>query len=503
MTCLSSVVHTFFEPKSAPCPAHTCGLWGRTPAVTKQLCLPREDTVLSVNRLKLCISPPARYSPQSTFGCSRTRKFSGTQLSAPAEDPAPEQTRKRRRKVPSTKKLRRQKAQQRRTLLGAVGLAGFAFWLRTSIISAGAGGGHGGGKGHGSSGGGGSGGGGSDPSAIMGDLAKQNEDRKGRKKKATVSLTLVSFAVTRQAYQRITERFAREYEEATGQPVRFRLSFGSSGTQARAVCDGLPADIVALALPLDIMRIEDSGLINPGWRQRAPNNAVVSESVVSIVYRNGNPKKIRGWEDLTRSDVDVITANPKTAGVARWNFLALWGHKAGQGNAVAQEYVTQVFDRVQIQPRDAREASDVFYKQGQGDALLNYENEVIFTNKTYGDDRLPYISPDNNVQVEMPVALVDKNLVRNSAAARAAASSFLQYLWEPACQQDFADCGFRPVSKEVLSKMSFPKVKNVWSVDGKLGGWDQLQQKFFDDKGVLDQIQGYIGAKRLAERRKK
>ncbi|KAK9817587.1 hypothetical protein WJX74_005584 [Apatococcus lobatus] len=428
----------------------------------------------------------------------------GLGLSTLASSPPSEPPLKGRKKRPSQKKIRRQKARQRRRIIAGIGFAGFAVWLQMSARSTGGGGGNGGGHGHGSSGGGGGGGGEGSSSAIMGDLAKQQEDTgKRKKKKTTVSLTLVSFAVTRQAYQRITERFAREYEEATGQPVRFRLSFGSSGTQARAVCDGLPADIVALALPLDVMRIEDSGLINPGWRQRVPNNGVVAESVVSIVYRKGNPKQIRGWDDLTRSDVDVITANPKTAGVARWNFLALWGHRASQGDAAAQDYVTGVFDRVQIQPRDAREASDVFYKQGQGDALLNYENEVIFTNKTYGENRLPYVSPDNNVQVEMPVALVDKNLVRQSAATRAVADAFLQYLWEPASQQDFADCGFRPVNKEVMSKMSFPKVKNVWSVDGKLGGWEKLQQRFFDDKGILDQIQTYIGSKRLAERRAK
>ncbi|EIE27484.1 periplasmic binding protein-like II, partial [Coccomyxa subellipsoidea C-169] len=344
-----------------------------------------------------------------------------------------------------------------------------------------------------------------------------------------VNLTLVSFAVTRRAYERITQRFAKEYEAATGQPVRFRLSFGGSGTQARAVCDGLPGDIVALALPLDVDKIREAGLINPGWQQRLPNNAIVAESVVAIVTRPGNPKNITGWDDLTRPDVDVITANPKTAGVARWNFFALWGHRLDKGEDAALDYTTKarprpsaptnrpstflVFERVLVQPRDAREASDVFYKQNTGDVLLNYENEVIFTNLQYGEaDAMPYVVPNNNVRVQTPVALVDKNVDRRSTKmrgpTRAAAEAFLEYLFTPEAQAEFVACGFRsivgragrPIDKKLQKKSKLPRVKRAWTVENRLGGWDKSQKQFFGGGGVMDKIQRHVGEVRLRER---
>ncbi|KAK9815715.1 hypothetical protein WJX72_008488 [[Myrmecia] bisecta] len=308
--------------------------------------------------------------------------------------------------------------------------------------------------------------------------------------------------VTRRAYQKITETFAREYEEQTGQRLKFRLSFGGSGTQARAVCDGLPGDIVALALPLDIQKIVESGLISADWQKRVPNNGVVAESVVAMVTRKGNPKKIKDWDDLIRPDVNVITANPKTAGVARWNFLALWGHRMQQGEDAAKDFVYKVFDRVLVQPRDAREASDVFYKQGMGDVLLNYENEVILTNESQeGEGALPYVVPQTNVRVETPVAVVDENLRRQSAATREAADAFVNYLWTPAAQQEFADCGFRAVDPGVRAKQKLPKVKNVWTVEDKLGSWANAQQMFFKQDAILDWIQNKVGEARLAERR--
>ena len=197
--------------------------------------------------------------------------------------------------------------------------------------------------------------------------------------------------------------FSEEYERKTGIAVRWRLSFGGSGTQARAICDGLPGDVVALALPLDVQRIADAGLIDADWRERAPNGGIVAESVVGIVVREGNPLNIRGWDDLARGQqqlgssvssssppsssdstrphrgLNVITANPKTGGGARWNFLALWGHRAkprsDSGDAAAAEFCEAVFRNVSIQPRDAREASDAFYNQGKGEKRLRERGE--------------------------------------------------------------------------------------------------------------------------------
>lgn len=350
----------------------------------------------------------------------------------------------------------------------------------------------------------GSGGGGGSSGGTAAQGIGRDDDTDSKPQLPPVNLTLVSFAVTRKAYQRITERFVREYEDRTGQYVKFRLSFGGSGTQSRAIVDGLPGDVVALALPLDVQKIADAGLIEGAWRDKLPNRAVVAESVVALVTRKGNPKNIKGWDDLIRDDVQVITANPKTAGVARWNFLALWGHRLKQGDAAALDYVTKVFERVPVQPRDAREASDVFYKQELGDVLLNYENEVRLTNTSYGENALPYIVPDNNVRVETPVAVVDKNVNQRSSRTRAAtlkaAHAFTDYLFTLDAQQEFADCGFRPIHAKLRKSSKLPKVKGVWAVEDRLGSWDAIQARFFGAGGILDDIQRHVGEVRKAER---
>lgn len=174
-------------------------------------------------------------------------------------------------------------------------------------------------------------------------------------------------------------------------------------------------------------------------------------------------------------------ANPKTAGVARWIFLALWGHKlASGGEAAAKRYVTGVFDRVEVMPRDAREASDVFYTQRMGDALLTYENEAIFTNKVVSPDNpLPFISPDNNVRISCPVAIIDRNMAGADPEAREAAGAFVKYLFTPDAQREFAECGFRSVNDAV--EVNVPSVKKIWDVEKRLGDWNTVQKKFFSE----------------------
>ncbi|KFM24351.1 Sulfate-binding protein [Auxenochlorella protothecoides] len=298
----------------------------------------------------------------------------------------------------------------------------------------------------------------------------------------SLMLTMASFAVTRRAYSKITQMFIKQYREQTGVDVRFRLSFGGSGTQARAVIDGLPADIVALALPLDVIKIAEAGLLDPDWAPKFPHQSIVVESVVSIVTRAGNPKNIRGWDDLIRPDVSCIVANAKTAGVARWIFLALWGVRAARGEAAAIDYVTRVYDQVVIQPRDAREASDVYYKQRRGDVLLTYENEAVFTNLVVSPhEQLPFISPDNNVRIQCPVALVDRNLDEGGPVARHAATAFVNYLYTTEAQRHFTACGFRSQDPELAAATDLPAVKGLWTVEKELGTWAQIIQRFFSD----------------------
>ncbi|NJM67111.1 MAG: sulfate ABC transporter substrate-binding protein [Acaryochloris sp. RU_4_1] len=204
-------------------------------------------------------------------------------------------------------------------------------------------------------------------SGCSGNQAQDSGNRQGNEGNKPVKLTLVSFAVTQKAYEKIIPKFTADWKAKTGQEVTFEQSYGGSGSQTRAVIDGLEADVVALALALDTQKIEKAGLIEPGWQKELPNEAIVTRSVAALVTRPGQPK-IQKWSDLGQGKFQVITANPKTSGGARWNFLVLWGavSQTGGTEAQAQSFVESVFKNVPVLPKDAREATDVFYKQNQG-----------------------------------------------------------------------------------------------------------------------------------------
>ena len=307
--------------------------------------------------------------------------------------------------------------------------------------------------------------------------------------KPNVELTLVSFAVTKAAHEAIIPKFVEKWKQEHNQTVTFKQSYGGSGSQTRAVIDGLEADIVHLALALDTQKIEKAGLIQPGWEQENPNNGIVSKSVAAIITRSGNPKAIKTWADLAKDNVKVITADPKTSGVARWNFLALWNSviKTGGDETKATEFVSKVYRNVPILAKDAREATDVFGK-GQGDALINYENEVILAQQK--GSKVEYVVPDVNISIDNPIAVVDKNVDKHGT--REVAEGFVKYLYTPEAQEEFVKLGFRPVdekiaqTKEVTDK--FPKVNTLGTVQD-LGGWADIDKKFFADGGVFDQIQ--------------
>lgn len=303
-----------------------------------------------------------------------------------------------------------------------------------------------------------------------------------------VELTLVSFAVTRAAYQRIIPAFVNKWKREHNQNVRFDESYGGSGSQTRAVIDGLEADVVHLALAFDNNKIQQAGLIQPGWEREVPNQGIASKSVVALVTRAGNPKRVKGWADLAKPGISVITANPKTSGVARWNFLGLWGSvtKNGGNEAAARSFVSRVYRNVPVLPRDAREASNIFYKQGQGDVLINYENEVLLAAQQ--GDRLPYLLPPVNISIENPVAVVDRNVDKHGT--RRVAEAFVKYLFTPEAQREFARVGFRPVNAGVAKEFTkkYPRINKLFTVRD-VGGWDTAQKRFFADGGLFDQIE--------------
>lgn len=303
-------------------------------------------------------------------------------------------------------------------------------------------------------------------------------------------ITLVSFAVTRSAYNEIIPAFVKKWQQEHNQTVTISQSYGGSGAQARSVADGLEADIVHLALALDVNRIEQVGLIEPGWEKEFPNQSIVSKSVVALVTREGNPKGIQSWEDLAKDGLRLITADPKTSGVARWNFLALWNAAMQSQNdeAKAQAFVTQVYRNAPILSRDAREATDAFYKQGQGDALINYENEILLAGQK--GQTLPFVIPEVNISIDNPIAIVDKNVTRHKN--RDVAEAFVQYLFTPEAQAEFAKAGFRPIDPTIAQlpefKRQYPPIKSLSTV-ADYGGWKQVQNQFFADNALFDQIQ--------------
>ncbi|MEG3938588.1 MULTISPECIES: sulfate ABC transporter substrate-binding protein [unclassified Microcoleus] len=311
--------------------------------------------------------------------------------------------------------------------------------------------------------------------------------------KGNIELTLVSFAVTKAAHEAIIPKFVEQWQKEKGQTVSFNQSYGGSGSQTRAVIDGLEADIVHLALALDTAKIEKAGLIAPGWEKEVPNEGIVSKSVAAIVTREGNPKNIKNWEDLAKDGVKLITADPKTSGVARWNFLALWGSvvKTGGDDTKALDFTSKVYKNVPILTKDAREATDVFFKQGQGDALINYENEIILASQK--GEKPTYTIPDVNVSIDNPIAIVDKNVDKHGT--REVAEAFVKFLYTPEAQREFAKAGFRPidatVAKEPEFAQKYPPVKTLFTAKD-LGGWGEIQKQFFDDGAAFDKIQGSI-----------
>ncbi|WP_310410258.1 sulfate ABC transporter substrate-binding protein [Chamaesiphon sp. OTE_8_metabat_110] len=303
--------------------------------------------------------------------------------------------------------------------------------------------------------------------------------------KQDVTITLVGYAVPKAAHDAIIQKFTTKWQQEQNQKVTFKQTYGGSGSQTRAVIDGLPADVVHLALGSDVNKLAQASLVSPDWAKKLPNNGIVARSVVAIVTRPGNPKQIKSFNDLARPDVKWVTANPKTSGGARWNFLALWNSatKAGGNEAKTTEFVTNAFKNVVVQPKDAREATDAFAKQGQGDALLNYENETIFA-KERGQS-LDYVVPDVNVSIDTPVAIVDKNVDKHGN--REVVEAFVKYLFSPESQAEFVKLGYRPASTAAPDPR-FPKIKTLGTI-AEYGGWDSFQQKFFEDGGVYDKIQ--------------
>ncbi|MBE8968816.1 sulfate ABC transporter substrate-binding protein [Nostocales cyanobacterium LEGE 12452] len=303
-----------------------------------------------------------------------------------------------------------------------------------------------------------------------------------------ITLTFVSYSVTSAAYEQIIPKFIEQWKKEHNQNVTFNQSYDASASQTlAAVIEGKEADVVHLSLALDINKLVEAGFIQPGWEKEAPNNAIVTKSVDAIAVREGNPKNIKTWADLTKDGLKIVTANPKTSGAARWSFLNLWGSVINNGGNDNQaiDFISKVYNNVPVLPKTARNASELFFKDGQGDVLLNYEKEMIVSDKN--GEKLPYILPDINISIDNPVAVVDKNVDKHGT--RSVAEAFIKFLYTPDSQREFAKLGFRPVNLAIAKETegNFPRIKSIFKAED-LGRWDQIQAKFFDEGTILDKI---------------
>lgn len=307
-----------------------------------------------------------------------------------------------------------------------------------------------------------------------------------------IKLLNVSYDPTRELYQEVNSVFAKQWAAKTGDTVVIQASHGGSGKQARAVIDGLPADVVTLALAYDIDAIAEKGKLLPkDWQKRLPNNSSPYTSTIVFLVRKGNPKGIKDWDDLAKPGISVITPNPKTSGGARWNYLAAWGYalkKYGDSDAKARGFVARLFHNVPVLDAGARGSTTTFVQRGIGDVLIAWENEAILSMKELGQGQVEMVAPSLSILAEPPVAWVDKVASRRGTAE--VAKAYLEFLYTPEGQEIAAKHYYRPRLESVASKhaATFPKI-SLFTIDEVFGGWNQAQAKHFNNGGIFDQIQ--------------
>ena len=307
---------------------------------------------------------------------------------------------------------------------------------------------------------------------------------------ADVTLLNASYDATRELYQTLGTSFAARYAKS-GDKITLSSSHGGSGAQARAVIDGLQADVVTLALAADIDAIASKAKLLPGdWQARLPHNSAPYTSTIVFLVRKGNPKQIKDWNDLVKPGVQVIAPNPKTGGASRWAYLAAWAYaeKAPGGNAdKARSFVADLYKHVPVLDSSGRGSSVTFTKRGLGDVLLNWENEALLALKQPDGDQYQIVYPSRSILAEPPVALVDVNA--DKRGTRKAAEAFLNYLYTPQAQEIEARNFYRPRDQQILAKYrkTFPNLP-LATVDADFGGWAKAQATHFADGGVFDQI---------------
>ena len=293
---------------------------------------------------------------------------------------------------------------------------------------------------------------------------------------AEVSLLNVSYDPTRELYQDFNKAFAAHWKAKSGDELKNKQSHGGSGKQARAVIDGLAADVVTLALAYDIDEIANRGLIAKDWQKRLPHNSAPYTSTIVFLVRKGNPKAIKDWNDLARPGIAVITPNPKTSGGARWNHIAAWGYalkQPGGNEKTAQEFLTKIYKNVPVLDSGARGSTTTFIERGIGDVLVTWENEALLAIKELGPEKVEIVSPSISILAEPPVAVVDKVVDRRGT--RKVAEAYMQFLYTDEGQEIAAQNYYRPIDEKIAKKYAsqYPKLK-LFTIEEVAGGCDLL-----------------------------
>ena len=300
-------------------------------------------------------------------------------------------------------------------------------------------------------------------------------------------VTLTGYSVAKPVYAKIIPAFKKAYKAQSGDTVTFKESYQGSGAQTRAVLGGLEADVMMTNVQQYIDPLVDAGMVNKDWATRLPNNSVPATSVVVAIVRDGNPKNIKDWTDFTRPGIEIVALNPKTSGNARWSLLG--GYAAldkPDDHSSAEAYIKGIVKNTKTLVNGGREATDAFARNHIGDLVLTFENEAKFAAKA--GTKTDYVAPTNNIQVDFPVTVIDKNVDKHGS--RAAAEAFVKFLFSPEAQEIYADAGYRPSDKAILAKHEgdYAKVDKIVTID-QLGGWAKFNKMLFDDGALYDQAQ--------------
>jgi sulfate transport system substrate-binding protein len=306
---------------------------------------------------------------------------------------------------------------------------------------------------------------------------------------AQTSLLNVSYDVAREFYKDINPAFVAHYKKATGKDIKIEQSHAGSSAQARAVADGLEADVVTMNTTTDIDFLADKGVVAKDWRAKFPNNAAPTSSTMLFLVRNGNPKNIKDWDDLIKPDVKVIVVNPKTGGNGRMAYLAAWGQVRAKGGTDAQalDYVTKLYKNVPVLARGGRDATGVFLQRNQGDVLITFESEVVSVDKEFGAGKVDAVHPSASIVAENPVAVVERTVAKKGSAEQAKA--YLDFLYTPEAQEIAAKHNIRPRNEAILKKypQAFKPIK-LFTVEQYFGSLAEAQKVHFNDGGQFDKI---------------